>query len=53
LFGSGTDKGWWINLQTNAEFYISTTGSNQLQASKALGTAATHHIVGTSSQPAA
>jgi hypothetical protein len=47
LFGSGTDKGWWINLQTNAEFYISTTGSNQLQASKALGTAATHHIVGT------
>lgn len=49
FFGSGTDKGYWINFANPIAFWVSTTGSNQVGASSpdVTATGTLYHIVGT------
>lgn len=49
FFGSGTDKGYWINFNTNIEFWASLNGSSQTGCASptATVTGTTYHVVGT------
>lgn len=49
LFGSSTAKGYWFNMTSNPNFWISTDGSAQVSAASpsAMIAGTTYHIVGT------
>jgi hypothetical protein len=49
LFGSATDKGYWINLSNPFAFYMSNDGTAQFAATAVTATATStrYHIVGT------
>jgi hypothetical protein len=49
LFGSGTDKGWWVNMVAAPQFWVSIDGSAQLSADSSLTLTAgvKYHLVAT------